>query len=377
MSTIPATTVVMPKPASVYTGVKIRVNNPSVSTFNDNNNGRGNYNAVDIEVNNPKVNTINQKVYDYPKHDGVITYDKTGIQTVRVPQIPVTPVAYTTINNKTLINARYSKPERPEVSEKTEQKTEVSIPEANVTTVKAEKNPSFNGLANVEIVPSFKANPSVDINAIIAKLSDKNFDIQAIQLEQIARTAIENPVEAIPYITPDIYISLSDIMQVDSSKLEKPTKEQIEARKKIIVNEIVKEQAAAAGHKADSVELPYKLTKQEMINASKLSPFEQAERNKEYAILTSALLTKIYTDSVKKETGNPVPLTDLPGVSNFVNILRQSENADVKMTAIDALLYIKQPEYKEELKAIFALAAKDSNPFVAKHAQNAVASVEK
>lgn len=371
MSTIPATTVIVPKPATVYTGVKIRVNNPSVSTFNDNNGGRGNYNAVDIEVNNPKVNTINQKVYDYPKYNGIITYDKTGLQPVKIPQAPITPVAYTTINNKTLINARYSKPEN------TEETAKATVPEVNMTTVKAEKNPAFNGLANVDIVPASDVNPSVDINAIIAKLSDKNFDIQAIQLEQIAKTAIENPVAAIPYIVPDIYTSLSKMMQIDSSKLKKPSKEQIEARKKIIINEIVKEQAAAAGQKPDSVELPYKLTKQEIINASKLSPFEQAERNKEYAILTAALLTKIYTDSVKEETGNPVPLTDLPGVTNFVNILRQSENSDVKMTAIDALLYIKQPEYKEELKSIFALAAKDSNPFVAKHAQNAIANIDK
>lgn len=367
MSAIPATAIIMPAREPVYNGVKIRVNNPTITTSGEKNTP-GNYNAVDIEVNNPKVNNIDKSIYQYPNANGIVTYDQTGLTPISLPHMPVTPVVYTSIHDNMLISAGSAKKQMAH-----EEKNEAQVPAPNVTSTEAEKNLSFHGTDDVEIVPSADIKPEVDINTVIAKLNDKNFDVQAIQLEQIARTALQNPVEAIPYVVTDVYTGLIDIMSADTSNLEKPTDKQIEARRKIIINEIVKEQAAAAGANPNAIELPYKLTKEEMADAVKLSPFEMAERNKEYAILTTALLTKIYINENKRELGAVPPLTDLPGVSDIVDVLRHSKNDDLKMTAIDSLMYIKQPEYKEELKAIFELAATDANPLVAR---NAVAAAE-
>ena len=374
MTSIPSTSALIVKPVPNYTGVKIKVNNPTVNAVHSNKNN-GNYNAVDIEVNNPKiVDPANKPVYVYPIAKGIVTYDMLGLNSVSIPSLPVTPVAYNTINNSSLISTEVL-PASNEKVEDSEKKNH--LPKPNVTTVEAEKNPSFHGLDKVEIIKPENIKPEVDVNSVIAKLADKNFDVQAIQMEKIAKTAIQEPVKAVPFIVTDVYSSLIDIMNADTSNLAKPTEQQIETRKKIILNELVKAEAKKAGKDSKTVELPFNLTKEELAEAIELAPFEQAERNKEYAIMTSALLTKIYIDENKKETGVVLSITDLPAVSDYVNILRNNNNPDTKMTAIDGLMYLKRPEYAEELKAIFELASNDSNPRVAEYAQKAVQAVNK
>ena len=47
-----------------------------------------------------------------------------------------------------------------------------------------------------------------------------------------------------------------------------------------------------------------------------------------------AILAKVYTDEVEKETGNIVPMTDIPGTSAMVDALRYNPNAGVKKAGI-------------------------------------------
>jgi len=376
MSAIPAISANPVNQTPAYSGVKIRVNNPVVITPEGAVQGDKNYTGVDIEVNNPRVMPI-KPIYNYPKADRIVTYGQTGINPVNVPKMP--PVAYQTtkyITNHTFINAEFApkdnKAEKPAEEEKT-----AKVPEPNYTTVEAEKNLSFNGLDNVEVVPSADIKPEIDINSVIAKLNDKNFDVQAIQLEQIARTVMEEPVKAIPYIVTDVYSSLDDIIKADTSKLEKPSEKQTEIRKKIIINQIFIEEALNSGKEPKSVELPYQLSKDEIAEAVKLSPFEQAERNKEYAILTSALLTKVFIDENYKETGLVTPITDLPSVSSFVDVLRKDNNPEIKAAAIDGLLYLKRPEYNTDLKNVFEMTSQDKDEYVRQKSLSAIGSLNK
>ena len=48
--------------------------------------------------------------------------------------------------------------------------------------------------------------------------------------------------------------------------------------------------------------------------------------------------------------------------------MRKDPDPSVKLAAIDALRYIKRPEYKDELSAIVTLAQTDPNPNVARAA---------
>ena len=382
--------------ASNYNAVKIQVNDPRTNIpegFKSEEGDNGVYNAVNIEVNRPRVNAGVKRpeikpVYNYPNASGIVTYDMAGIA-------PVLPVAYQTnlINNRTLINAEIEfeglenkKPKEKDSEVKDaelknaeidEVKAEaVKVPEPNVTTVEAEKSGlAFHG-KTVEIVPSQDIKPDVDVAKVVANLSDKDYDVQATQMEEIARISMENPQNAVPFVVKEIFMSLIDVVQKDTSNLTPPSPEQINARKKIIVNELIKEQAKTNGEDLDKIELPYTLTDAEKKSAATLTDMEQAERNKEYALYTMAALAKVYTDEVFKHTGNVVPMTDLPGVSTVVDTLRYNQNSGVKIAAIDALRYIRRPEYKDELISLFSLAARDENPYVAKNAIIALASME-
>jgi hypothetical protein len=233
------------------------------------------------------------------------------------------------------------------------------------------KGISFKADQKPEIIPGVDIKPVVDIPLVVKNLNNADFDIQAQQMEEIARVSIDNSANAVPYIVKEVFSSLIDITKKDTSGLQPPSEEQIEARKKVIANVISLETAKDK----NNFDFPYKLTEKEIALANQISPMEQAERNKEYALYTMAILAKVYTDEVEKQTGNIVPITDLPGVSATVDALRYNPNAGVKIAAIDSLRHISRPEYKEELNTIFQLAQADSNPQVGMAAARAIATI--
>ena len=372
--------------AATYNAVKIQINEPKTNLpegFSSNPLDNGIYNAVDIEVNKPSVESANKHnhhhVYDYPCAECMVTSKFAPIHTVEIPTLTL-PSAYHTnrlINNKAIINTELE----------LENKEKNTIPEPNIVKVEDQKvTPKevvFNGLnfkANepkhsVEIVPPEDIKPIVDVPKVISNLSDENFDIQAKQMEEIARVSMEDPQKAVPYIVTEIFTELINIVKKDSSDLAPPSQRQIELREQIMINELVKEQARAKKQDLSTIELPYKLTEKDFKEASTLSSMEQAEGNKEYALYTMAILSKVYTDEVHRHTGNVVPLTDMPGVSAIVDSLRNDPNSGVKIAAIDALRYVNREEYKEEISSVLEIATKDSNPYVARNAAVAMDSL--
>ena len=392
---------VIVKPSANYNAVKIKINDPQTNIAEDYKSSpddSGIYNAVNVEVNRPRVNAglkvpPRRPIYNYPQAPGAVTFD-------------TLPIAYQTnlINNRTLINAEFefegiekedTKEEKNTVKEGVEEEKSSIVPQPNLTTTETEKKTeisitekakagdkeiSFHGTSDtkpVEIVPEVEIKPEVDIPQVVKNLNSENYDIQAKQMEEIARLSMENPQNAVPYIVKEVFIGLINVVKKDTSDLTPPSTEQINTRKKIIINEIIKEQTRINHQNPDKIELPYSLTEEEIKAATALTDLEQAERNKEYALYTMAILSRVYTDEVHKHTGNIVPMTDLPGVSTVVDSLRYNQNAGVKVAAIDSLRYINRPEYKEELQSIFTIAAKDENPFVAENAMVALASLEK
>ena len=423
ISAINAISPVRQKPAN-YNAVQIKVNEPKViipEDFNNDPTDNGTYNAVSISVNKPTVERVSNPIYSYPEAKGIVTYNMSGIQSVKMPEIKVIPIAYNTsfINNKTLVSAEIGtnqtekkfnenskvvpvphittiqeevepknlihKSEKavytvtaPDVIQK-EQQLAVEKPqvaEDNYTSENNNKHVSFNQKKELEIIPSEEIKPDVDVNAIIANLCNEDFDVQAVQLSNIAKGVLDNPDNAPAYVTKDIFVNLISVLQKDVNSLNKPTQEQIEIRKKIILNEIAKEKATKEG-KTTNVELPYQISEAEIRLASELSPFEKANRNKEYAIYTIAVLAKTYVDEIEKTSGNVVPITDLPGISETVEAMINSENPGVKVAAIEALNYIKRPEYNEELKSLYQMASLDENPYVAESAVRALNSLNK
>ena len=394
-----------------YNAVRINIQKPQVNAGNVNNipsQDSGNYNAVSINIDNPTVNMPEHRIYDYPQANEPITYDMANINPLPLPQ--GFHVAYQTTNlilpkmeNELEINADntktskenleieedddgdvVTKSEEAEVAEKTEVNDDknddnVKVPDANYTTIENEKGEEKASVDNIdtdvevmetetkeikkpEIIPGEEIKPDIDIPLIVSNLSSEDFDTQAQQMEEIARIALDNPDNAVPYIVRDVFSSLIEITKKDSAELPAPTEEQIEARKKVIANYVSIENGKANNQ---PIKLPYSMSEKEVALADTISPMEQAERNKEYALYTMAILAKIYTDEVEKQTGNIVPMTDIPGTSAIVDSLRYNPNSGVKIASIDALRHIYRPEYKEEMSTLFTLAQADTNPEVA------------
>lgn len=387
-----------------YNAVKINIKKPEVNAGNNKTSyvdENGIYNAVNIEIDNPTVNTEPKKVYDYPAAEEIVTYDMLNCN-----PLPVSfPVTYHTTNvilpkmeNELELGLEAAETEETEEAEKTEEveannepetaeEVKAEVPAPNYTTVEAEKGETENAVSfhaaedvpaedkiiqikKPEIVPGEEILPDVDIPLVISNLTNPDYDIQAQQMEEIARVSLDNPQNAVPYIVRDVFSGLIDITKKDTTNLAAPTPQQVDARKKLITNFIVIENSRQQNQK--DIKLPYQITEAEFALANELSPLEMAERNKEYALTTIAILAKVYTDEVEKQTGNIVPLTDLPGSAAIVDALRYSPNAGVKIAAIDALRYIQRKEYSEELSTLYTLAQADPNPQVAMTAARAL-----
>lgn len=400
-----------------YNAVRINISKPAVnvSPNKEVEKNNGIYNSVDINIDEPNV-TSKSEIYNYPESKDMVTSNMLGFN-----KIPVTyPITYQTTNvivpktiNSEIEFEIKNDIEDAEVIDKIESKEtseEINIPEANYTTLELEnvepeysalyyeaieipvenddiklkeevnsEEPSFkaNTMDNVqtpEIIPSKELKPEVDIPLVVTNLSNKNFDVQAQQMEEIARVSLDNPQNAIPFIVRDVFANLIDIIKKDTTNLEAPSEKQINARRKLIANAIILDKAKLNNSEKD-VKLPYSISEEEVAMAMEISPMEQAERNKEYALYTIAILSKVYTDEIEKHTGNVVPLTDIPGTSAIVDALRYNPNSGVKVAAIDALRYMQRPEYKEELTTLFTIAQADQNPEVSISATRALSKM--
>ena len=99
-----------------------------------------------------------------------------------------------------------------------------------------------------------------------------NTDIDA--MEEIANMVKDEPQKATELLDEKVVNALNTIVNTDSSKLAGPTAEQIAAREKLMKGE--------------------KLSEAEQKLATTITPMEQAERNKSYAMFTSSIMQKLY-----------------------------------------------------------------------------------
>lgn len=323
-----------------------------------------NYNAVKIDIHNPSVGTqgLGQQytpqyaqptmpIYNYPQAP-IYNYPQTNAQTpcYTVPQpvvcpAPVQPVAPETAQAPTIqqqnINAPQAVPvtEAPKVPEPV-----VTNPTTNTTEAATATKP--------EVVPSENVAPQVDLNSFIAKLANPDFEAQAAGMEEIANMVKESPEKATELVDTKVFDALTNIINFDSSKLEGPTQEQVAAREKLMSGK--------------------ELTEQEKTLANTITPKEQAERNKSYALFTSAIMQKLYGDEVARLSNTTVPLTELPGAITIVDQLKDNPNPMVRASALEALSYIQNPSYKKDLTTLFTVAKNDQDPAVAEAAKTAL-----
>jgi hypothetical protein len=340
-----------------------------------------NYNAVKIDIHNPSVGTGSfvpqyapqyeqptAPYYQYPQQQ-IYSYPQAQVQQpVYYPQTvcppcPVQPAA-PQVAQQTPVAVPAPAVEQapatiqqqnvnvppvaaiPPVVETTQEKAPAA-PEAAVSAPEAPK-----AEAKPEIVPSETIAPQVDLNSFIAKLANPDFDVQASAMEEIANVIKQSPEKATELVDTKVFDALTNIMNYDSSKLEGPTAEQTAIREKIMAGQQV--------------------TDAEKEIANKISPKEQAERNKSYALFTTAMMQKLYGDEVQRLSNQTVPLTELPGAITVVDHLKDNPNPMVRASAIEALSYIQNPAYKKDLTTVFTIAQNDSDAGVSETAKAAL-----
>lgn len=323
----------MPMQPADYNAVKIDIHNPSV----------GGMMPPMTPQYNPQYAPVTAPIYNYPQAP-VYTYPQAQpAPQVQQPAPQAQPVACPPCPT-------YA-PVQPAVAP-------VSVaPQVEEPKPVQEKAPAeAPQTVNVE-EPVEKAAPQIDLNAFLARLSNSDFEIQANAMEEVANMVKEDPQKATELLDAKVVDQLVNIMNADSSKLEGPSKEQIAAREKMMSGQQISDEEKAL--------------------ATTITPMEQAERNKSYAMFTSAILEKLYADEVDKLTGTKVPLTELPAAMTIVDHLKDNPNPMVRTSAIEALSYIQAPEYKKDLETVFSVAKNDQDKSVQEAANAALEKLSK
>ena len=189
------------------------------------------------------------------------------------------------------------------------------------------------------------------------ELTNPDYEKQASAMENIAMMVNQEPQKATELLDERVVKSLTDILNADTKELVGPSKEQMEARQKIMTGKQVSD------------------AEKELANT--MTPKEQAERNKSYALFTMAIMQKLFGDEVEKLSGQVVPITELPGAVAVVEQLKSNPNPMVRASAIESLSYIERPEYKNDLNTIFTIAKNDQDKNVQETATAALAKLNK
>ena len=328
----------MQAPAPSYNAVKIDVHNPTVGAPGQMGICAPQYSQPDM-AQNAQYAPVTNPYYSYPQTQ-LYNYPQAQNQAYYMPPVcqPCPPCDSTA--------------QAAAVAQPVIQQQNINAPAPVVT----QPQPAQVENQKVEVVPSKPMTPQIDLNSFIAKLTNPDYEVQANAMEEIANMVKDDPQKATELLDEKVVNALNTIINADSSKLEGPTKEQIAAREKLMKGE--------------------QLSDADKQLATKITPMEQAERNKSYAMFTSAIMQKLYGDEVAKLTGTTVPMTELPGAVTIVEQLKNNPNPMVRTSAIEALSYIQQPAYKQDLSTLFNIAKNDQDKTVQEAATAALAKLE-
>lgn len=344
-------------PAPNYNAVKIDVHNPSVSAP-----GVG-----QVAMNVPQYAQPTMPYYSYPQAQ-LYDYPQAQNQPYYLPQqqpaaCPPCPAcmpqpAQAPMTAPAALAPQIAEPAVAQAvaPQQVIQQQNINAP-APVVTQPAQAEAAAADTPKVEVESPVPMAPQVDLNSFIAKLTNPDYEVQANAMEEIANMVKDEPQKATELLDEKVINALTTIVNNDSSKLAGPTAEQIAARQKLMKGEQLSE--------ADK-----KL-------ATTITPMEQSERNKSYAMFTASIMQKLYGDEVAKLTGATVPLTELPGAVTIVEQLKNNPNPMVRTSAIEALSYIQQPAYKQDLNTLFTIAKNDQDKNVQEAASAALDKLSK
>ena len=90
---------------------------------------------------------------------------------------------------------------------------------------------------------------------------------------------------------------------------------------------------------------------------------ESAEKNKQYALYTLAMVQNTLTKELEKK-GEKIAFNELQAIDGVIETATKNPNPMLRASAIAALSYVSRPEYREVLDSIFEAAEKDEDDSV-------------
>lgn len=311
------------------------------------------YNAIKINIVEPKVNAPGSQqpaqsvygypqapIYNYPQAQAPAYYQpvQQQAQVVMQPQapapaqtVPVSVPAPQVINQQTINQVPPSVIAPQQEAPKTE---EVKAPEAPQPEAPA---------------------ASINVPAFTQRISSEDLADAGKAIEEVADIAQTKPEVAPQLLDTDLMESLLGVIGKDSTTLEGPSEKQKELRQQVLEGK--------------------QLSEADMAEANKITPLEMAERNKQYALFTTAILQNSLIDEFKKTNNMTPDIKDLPGMEQIVSTIKDNPNPMLRASGLAALAYNARPEYKPVMKEIFELSKQDADENVQKVAEEGLAKL--
>lgn len=206
---------------------------------------------------------------------------------------------------------------------------------------------------------------TINTDELIQQLKDPDSEKRANAIDKIASYAQGDPKEALQVVSEPIMNALVDIIKEDTSGLEGPSEKQIAIAEKISKGE--------------------KTTPEEDALFEQSSPRDKANINRIFALYTLAMIQKLQRDELnqyietQKANGEqpiaPLPLNDLIGFNDVVNIINNDSRPEVKVAAIQALQYVAEPQDLENVKQILADSLNSSDEAIKAVANETIAKL--
>ena len=314
------------------------------------------YNAIKINIVDPKVNVPGaqqtpsvysypqSQIYNYPQAQQQVypqqVYTQPPVQQqaqVYMPQPapapqPVSVPAPQVINTQN-VNAA-PQPVIPQPEQQAPAQAPVNAPEQTAA-------------------PQPAAAPAVNVPAFTQRIKSNDLEDAGKAIEEVADIAQTRPAPEL--LDTDLMEALLGVIGKDSSTLEGPTEKQKELRQQVLEGK--------------------QLSDADMAEANKITPLEMAERNKQYALFTTAILQNQLIDEFKKTNNMTPDIKDLPGMEQIVTTIKDNPNPMLRASGLAALAYNARPEYKPVMKEIFELSQQDADENVQKVAAEGLAKL--
>ncbi len=291
------------------------------------------FNGVNIEILNPQGQGI------IPQNGVQMPAQFVPVQTpVAIPQYQPLPVS------QAVVQAPQVQPVQQDVM----QQPAAQIPAPQIQTPEVQTAQAPSTAAPVIEQPAAQ-DPSLTPESFAGRLKDTDLDAQKTAIEEVAEKVKSDPTVGPVLLDTQIFDSLVDIIDKDTSNLEGPTPEVLELRNKP----------------------QEELSEADKTKALTPTPLEKAEINKQYALYTISYMQERLNNELEQRNGQALELKDLPYIEKVVDTAKSNPNPMLRIAAIASLSHIARPEYKADLATIFNLAKADEDARVQEAATKA------